>query len=920
VKFLQKVPLLMILFALLSAVNAAELAGGAKIPDAVATAIASLPPGVRPLEVKAAENGAIYLLLPNGCEIIVKEKRSAPVASVQGWVRTGAIHEAQWMGAGLSHFCEHMLFKGTTKRPTGQLDQEIRGGGGDNNAYTTSERTVYHVTGAKEGFDGAFAAIADMLMDSTFPPEETVKEHAVVVKEIERYQDNADAVLYETFERTLYQEHPYRVPVLGYPDRFKAVTREDVFAYYKERYSPQLTTFVAVGDFDAAAVIPKMALVLAAWKRNSIRPAAITVEPEQVAPRAVQITHPLCEIPKMFVGFPTVSMRDPDLYALDLLANILGDGRSSRLYRTVKDKLGLAIEINAYNYTPMYAGYFAVSAMMEPEKVGEARAAILKLIEEAKTVRPTDDELARAKRKVYTQRVFGQMTADGEAGNLGQDWFVAGDLDFSDHYAQRMQKVTADDILRVAKKYLVAERLNVALMLPQTKDGKAKVAEKPLEVGVEQNAQKAELEKLRADPLVAKVNSLAELSVFEIVLKSGLRLVVREDHALPVVNMSLTALGGTRWEPEELAGAGNLLAEMLDRGTPTRDKMKIAEEAEGLGAKLSTFSGRNSFGLTITGLREDAQKLLELASDGMLHSTFPAEELEKLKADVAQQIAQEDESLFTLNSKILRPLLYGKHPYARQNLGTLETVKKTTPGDLKKMYQAWVQPENMSIGIVGNIKPTEALALVNQFFGALKPGAFKAPEVPAVPDLSGGKTGQGEKAGITGAILTLGFRGVSLKSPEREKLDLLAGILSGLGGRLNTALREKQGLAYSVGVYNDTQLDGGSMVFFIQTDAASIDKAMAGMWDEAKKLRDVLVEKKELESVKNYLTGTEAIELQNQSDLAQRLALSQLYGEGAEHVFNRRSRLEKVTAEDLKAAAIKFLDADKFAKAVLKPK
>ena len=148
----------------------------------------------------------------------------------------------------------------------------------------------------------------------------------------------------------------------------------------------------------------------------------------------------------------------------------------------------------------------------------------------------------------------------------------------------------------------------------------------------------------------------------------------------------------------------------------------------------------------------------------------------------------------------------------------------------------------------------------------------------------------------------------------------MVGLLSGLGGRLNIALREKQGLAYACGVYNDSQLDGGALVFYIQTDAKSLDKSYAGMLDEAGKLRSEVVPKKEIDAVKNYLVGTEAIELQNQSDLAQRLALAQLYEEGAAHVFGRKARLEKVTSEDVKAAAIKFLDEKNNAKAILKPK
>ena len=907
------------LFAALSSI-AAEITEP-KVPDSVLAAVAALPPEAKPQEIKAAQNGAIYARLANGCEIIVKEKHSAPVVSVQAWVRTGAIDEGKWMGAGLSHFCEHMLFKGTTNRPTGKIDQDIRGAGGDDNAYTTSERTVYHVTGAADGFDTAFDVISDMVMNSTFPPEEAVKEHAVVYKEIERYLDNPDAVLYEAYEKTLFQEHPYRVPVLGYPDRFKRVTREEVYAYYQERYTPDLTTFITVGDFDAATVLPKIAKVAATWVRKSVAPQPIPPEPEQVAPRFVSVTHPLCEVPKLVMGWPSVSIRNPDLYALDLLASILGDGRPSRLYRTVKDKQGLVLEVSASDYTPNYMGHFDIWATVEPDKIEDAKAAILKIIEESKTQKPSDEELARAKRKVYTNHVFAQMTSDGEAGNLGSDWFSAGDLDFSEHYSEHMQQVTADDIIRVAKKYLAPEKLTIGVMLPVEKDAKKIVAAKTDDKKAQQDALNAELASLKGDGGVAKADLLADKAVFEFMLKpSGVRVVVREDHSLPVVNIALASLGGTRWEPAELAGAGNLLSEMLDRGTAKRNKFKVAEETEDLGASLSTFTGRNSFGLEIKGLRNDLPKLMDLISDSMLHPAFDKEELEKLRADTLQQIAQEDESLFTLNTKILRPMLYGDHPYARQNLGTPETVAKVSVDDLKKLHTAWVQPENLALSFVGDITALDALKLAQQYLGQLKTGAFKAPAVPPVPQIGGAKSGQGEKAGITGAILTLGYRGVGLKSPERETLDLMVGLLSGLGGRLNIALREKQGLAYSCGVYNDSQLDGGALVFYIQTDAQSLDKSYAGMLDEAGKLRTELVPKKEIDAVKNYLVGTEAIELQNQGELAQRLALAQLYDEGAAHVFGRKARLEKVTAEDVKAAAVKFLDEKNNAKAILKPK
>jgi zinc protease len=712
--------------------------------------------------------------------------------------------------------------------------------------------------------------------------------------------------------------------VLGYPDRFKKVTRDEVFAYYQQRYSPQMSTFIAVGDFEAARVMPEMAKELSTWQRKSVEQPAIPEEPEQVAPRRVDMTHPLCEVPKLIMGFPTVSIRDADLYALDVLASIAGDGRASRLYQSVKDQQNLVYEISAFNYTPQYKGYFGITAQTDDDKLAAAQAAIVKVLEEAKTKKPTDEELARAKRKVYTQHIMAKMTAEGLAGNLGSDWFTAGDMDFSETYSQHIQEVSADEVLRVAKKYLVAQKLSTAIMRPAPKpDAAAKAAkgDHAAEEAAHLKALNGELAALKARPEVKDANLLADKSVFEFGMKeSGIRVVVKEDASLPVVSISLAGLGGTRWEPAELAGAANLMADMLDRGTQKRSKLQLAEETEAIGAQLSGFSGRNSFGVNVTGLSQDLPKLIDLASDCLLHPKFDAGELDKLKGETLQQIAQEDESIGTLNQKILRPLLYGNHPYARQVLGTAETVTKVTSDDLKKMHEAWVQPENIAVSFAGDITALKALDQALAHFGQLKPGKFKAPPVPAVPEIAEAKKGEGEKANITGAVLTIGFRGVNLKSPDREPLDLMSSVLSGLGGRLFQAFREKEGLSYSVGASNDAQLDGGAFVFFVQTDAKSLEKSVTKMFAEVKRLREELIDQKELDSIKSYLAGTEAIELQDQAALAQRLALAQLYEEGAQHVFSRKARLEKLTPEQVQAVAKKFLDPQRYAQAILKPK
>ena len=450
----------------LCAAQGVEPEAQARVPAAVRAAMQALDKAARPVELRRSRSGVLYALLPNGAELLVKEKRNAPIVSVHAFVRTGSIHEAEWRGAGLSHFTEHLLFKGTTKRATGVLDREIRALGGEQNAWTLKDMTDFHVTCPAAGFAAAFDATADMLMHATFPPEEVVKEHGVVVKEIEADLDDPDVQAWRALGRLRYQVSPLRDPILGYPDRFRRVTRAEVWAYYRRRYAPQLTTFIAVGVGAAPPAQPHKCRPVAPWPRTSAAQHALPAEPPQLAPRHATITHPLCRVPKLLIAFPSVSMRHPDRVAIDVLASILGRGEASRLYREIVDNRQLATDIGATaDEVQGYTGCFVVWATLEPAKVAQARAAIREMLHAARRQPPTPAELAQARRKVVAARVFGQMTAAQVGEALGEDWLGTGDLDYGPHYVASVQKVAAADVLRVARQYLVPHRLNEVLLL-----------------------------------------------------------------------------------------------------------------------------------------------------------------------------------------------------------------------------------------------------------------------------------------------------------------------------------------------------------------------------------------------------------------------------------------------------------------------
>jgi len=327
--------------------------------------------------------------LPNGLTIIVQTDRSAPVASVQAWCGTGSIDEAEHLGAGLSHILEHMLFKGTKTRNTNAIAQSVQDQGGYINAYTSFDRTVYWIDVPREGVASALDILADAMMNSTLPAEEYRKEQEVIRREFAMFYDDPDRMMGQLMFKTAYQRHPYRLPVIGELQIFDQLTQQDVLEYYRTRYVPNNLTFVIVGDVDAGEVSTQLEKYFSAYPARSLAPGYIAQEPPQQGRREVNEEFPT-ELTRLALAWHVPEITHPDVPALDLLSTILGDGRSSRLYRRVREEAGLVFGISAFSYPPGDPGLLGIDATLEPEHRVEAERLILEITETA-AIQDVDD-------------------------------------------------------------------------------------------------------------------------------------------------------------------------------------------------------------------------------------------------------------------------------------------------------------------------------------------------------------------------------------------------------------------------------------------------------------------------------------------------------------------------------------------------
>ena len=834
-------------------------------------------------------NSAHKWVLPNGLTIIVQEDHSAPVASVQAWCATGSIDEDQHLGAGLSHILEHMLFKGTKTRGKNEIAQKIQDVGGYINAYTSFDRTVFWIDVPKDGVTTALDILADAMMNSTLPPEEYQKEQEVIRREFAMGMDDPDRMAGLLLFSTAYQVHPYRFPVIGDIEIYNQLTQEQVMQYYKTRYVPNNLTFIIVGDVDAERVHQQLTDLFKPYPEKSLQPVFIPTEPPQLGPREVHQEF-ATELSHLSLAWHIPAVTNPDVPALDLLSTILGEGRSSRLYRRVREEAGLAFRISAFSYTPGDPGLFGIDATVDPKKREGAEQLALQIVDQVKRSGVTADELTKAKKIMLSHHLGALTTMRGQASDVGSNWLLTRDLNFSRHYLDAIQKVTLDDIKRVAAQYLTENNLTVISLNP--KGSLAAKTEGP------------------------KAAAAGEIQKFE--LSNGLRLLVREDPRLPLVAMGAVFRGGLLAENPQDNGITHLMAKVLLKGTKTRTAEQIANEIEAVGGSISSESGNNSFGVSVDVMKPDLKLGVGLLSDVLLNGTMPEKAISREKETQIAAIQQEEEQLTTVARNIMRQALFPQHPYALRSSGSVGSVQRLTQKDLVDFRDRYVVAKNGVIYVFGDVKAAEVKQLVEQALGTMKPGALALTDAKPSTPLGKPETVESRKDKAQGVIM-VGFRGASLSSPDRYALELIDEASSDLGSRFFIRIREQMGLAYYVGASQMQGLVPGLFSFYLGTDPQKIEPVKTALLDEIHKLANEGLGAEELARAKKKLIGQQEIANQSNDAFGYHCALDELYGLGFNYYKQLEHDVNAVTLEDIKQVAAKYFRDQPYVLATVRP-
>lgn len=840
-------------------------------------------------EIPAIPPGVKITTLQNGLTIIVREDHSAPVVSAQAWAMTGSINEGNWLGAGLSHVLEHMLFKGTTTRVAGRIDQEVQDAGGYMNAYTSFDRTVYYIDVPNTGAKIAIDILCDIMQNASLPADEMAKEKDVILREMDMNQDDPGRRSSRRLFETAYTKSPYRFTIIGYPDIYNQLQRVDVEEYYRQRYAPNNVFYVVVGDIHAADVISQITEAYSKARAKAIPPATLPEEPRQTAHRETIEEAPI-EMGHVHFTWHIPSLRDPDVPILDVLACILGNGRSSRLFREIREKKALAHGIDAWTYSPGNPGLFGVSAMVDPEKFTAMRGAVLTEIERLKQELVSTAELSKAVKQFISGTLSSRKTMAGQAQDLGGSWMSAHDLNFSERYLGAVRRVTPLDLQRVAREYLDTTNRTIYALLPK---------------GTSPDV-----------PFVTDVCLDHPINKFE--LPNGLRLLVKENHRLPFVEIRALFKGGVLAETVQNNGISQLMGKMLLKGTAKRSAEEISAEIESVGGSIDSFGGNNSFGVSVEVLSSDLDKGLELLADVLLNPAFPEGPLEREREIQLAGIKSQRDQLLKSAGMAMRRAMFGDTGYGLDSPGTESSVKSLASGDLKAFHQKFTVPNNCVLAIYGDVKTAAIKEAVEKIFGKWRAGEKYPVRMQTATHLTEKKRVVETRDKKQGVLL-VGFTGSTVYDEDRYALELLQESCSDLGSRLFMRIRDKLGLAYYVGAQNFLGIVPGYFAFYAGTAPEKVDLVEKEILSEVETLRNEGLSAEELKRSKAKIVGQRKIGRQDLGSLAMCTGLDELLGLGFNHGDIDDARLEAVTLEQVKAAARKYLNPEALVISIVRP-
>jgi len=616
--------------------------------------------------------------LPNGQTLVVYEIHNNPIVTIDTWIKTGSINETD-KNNGISHFLEHLFFKGTKAHPTGEMDRILESKGAVVNAATSKDYTHYYITIPAENFDTALDLHSDMLLNPQIPRKELEQERKVVIEEISKDGNTPSKKVYDNLNKLMYTHHPYKRKVIGTAENVGTMRREEILEYFNKFYSPSNMITVIIGDIDTSKVVNKVQNSFNQPYKKPVKSCFKKEHQLQTQKRNIEYTD--TQSGYMLIGFRGADINDKATFALDVLSEILGGSKSSRLYKDIKEQKGLAYAISASNGSFRDDGLFYISANFTPQNSDKLEKAIFDDIAYIQKYGITEEELQRAKNKIIQDTYYSRESTANIASELGYIMTLTGSSNLYNTYIDGIKKVTICDVQSAAQKYLGLNKSAISLVLPESA----------------KNVQKIE----NKTHTYTKISEATGISKYQI--DNGATLLINENKNNDIIAISIIAKGGEFIE--KTAGEGTLAARVMMKGTKKYSSQELAQIMDENGIEITPACDSDYFIINVQTTTAQIDKTLEILEELLNNALFDDYELEKTRSEILSRIKQRRDVPMNVAIENFKTAIYEGSVYSQSNKVLEKTLPKVTRTDVTSYYKRILDPKNIIISINGNVDP-----------------------------------------------------------------------------------------------------------------------------------------------------------------------------------------------------------------------
>ncbi len=842
------------------------------------------------LQAAFADEKPVIKKLPSGQTVIVKQVSNNPIVTIDTWIKTGSVNEND-SNSGVSHFLEHLFFKGTQKHPTGEFEKILEGKGATTNAATSKDYTHYYITIPSKDFELALNLHADMLTHPLIPRKELEKERGVVLAEIARSNDIPSRILSNNLFKLIYSEsnHPYKREVLGDAKVIETITREEILDYFSKFYTPDKTYTVIVGDIDPTYAIQKT--------QEAFKTPARDAAKEKIKYPKINYPQKKSEITvekDISSNFGVLTFKIPkfdnskEAYALDVLSVILGDGKSSKLNQALVENKQIANSISSSSSSFLQDGLFIISTNYKPEYEKTIIKDIFDVVSGVKLGNITEAEIQKAKNIIETDTYYSRESIENISEEIGYSMLYWGNLNYLDTYVDGIKKVEKKDIIKVAQKYLREDNYYLSKVISKNTNLK-EISDKKI--------QKTGEAKLIEETESAKKYTLA----------NGATLIIQKNTLNSIVAIDILSKGARHisTSPSSLMLAAGLAKE----GTKNYTGDEIATYLDERGIRLYFTTTSDNMGIKLKTTKNRLADALCMLKEITQNANFLTQNIKKVKEANLVEIKNLEDNSLSLALDNFKKIAFAGSVYGinseilKQDIPLVE--KKTIKGDFKKSLDA----KNLVISVVGDVREQEIIDNFTDIFTEGKENKIKITDFKKqnfIPSYNIEKVIKKEDKETAWFVLGYKTNGLENKK-EIATLEIINTILGdGLSSRLYKNIREVHGMAYQTGSLRLQNSLDGAIIAYIGTDKKNLEKAKTEILGEFANFKTSFVTQNELNEAKEKIIGQRVLALETNSANSTKLVSDEANGRSLNYTKEFEEILKTVTQNDVINVANKY--------------